>query len=106
MGLPPEVQEKWDKLDKKLKDVREREEAEQSSKKQKTEEEIAAERRGARAGSAFLSSVIGGGILGFGIDWLFDSTPWGMMSFLLLGFVSATLRAQAALKKSNEENQK
>ncbi|MBI1301985.1 MAG: hypothetical protein GC137_10090 [Alphaproteobacteria bacterium] len=106
MGLPPEVQEKWDKLDKKLKDVREREEAEKKNTNQKTEEQIQAEKRSARASSAFLSNIIAGGLLGYGIDWLFDTTPWGMMGFLILGFVSATIRASAALKKSNEENQK
>ncbi len=64
-----------------------------------TENEI----KSARAGSEFLASVFAGGFLGYGIDWLFGTLPWGMISFLVLGFVSGVYRANAATKQSNED---
>jgi ATP synthase protein I len=36
--------------------------------------------------AAFISSVAAGGLLGWGIDWLVDSSPLGLITCLLLGF--------------------
>jgi ATP synthase protein I len=58
--------------------------------------------KSARAGSEFLASVIAGGFLGFGIDWLFSTKPWAMILFMVLGFVSGVLRANNAMKKNNK----
>lgn len=60
--------------------------------------------KSARAGSEFLASVFAGGFLGYGIDWLLGTLPWGMILFLVLGFASGVYRANAAIKQSNEEN--
>jgi ATP synthase protein I len=36
--------------------------------------------------AAFISSVAAGGLLGWGMDWLVDSSPWGLITCVLLGF--------------------
>jgi len=51
------------------------------------------------AGSEFLGTVIAGGLLGYGIDWYAGTTPWGMLFFIVMGFVSGVYRANAAMKQ-------
>lgn len=63
-----------------------------------TPEADTAPSKGARAGSEFLANVFAGGLIGFGIDWFFKTQPWGMLFFLIMGFVSAVFRANAAMK--------
>lgn len=53
--------------------------------------------KGSRAASEFLANVISGGLIGYGVDWLFDTQPWGLLFFLVMGFVSAVFRANAAM---------
>jgi ATP synthase protein I len=40
-------------------------------------------------GSNFATAPIVGGALGYGIDWLIGTYPWGMVGGIALGFVSA-----------------
>jgi len=54
-----------------------------------------------KAGSEFLSTVIGAGLLGFGIDRYFEIQPWAMIILLLAGFVGATMRAQHLMNKKD-----
>lgn len=54
--------------------------------------------KNSRVGSEFLGSVAGGAILGYGIDWYFNTLPWGFLFFLVMGFVSAVYRANAAMQ--------
>lgn len=54
-----------------------------------------------RAGSEFLGTVIGAGLLGFGIDRHFEIQPWAMIILLFVGFVSATMRAQHLMNKKD-----
>lgn len=56
-----------------------------------------------KAGSEFLGTVIASGILGFGVDHFFGTTPWGMIALLLLGFVSATIRAQKQMQEPDDD---
>jgi ATP synthase protein I len=58
--------------------------------------------RGARAGSAFLGAVIGGSVLGYGIDAFTGITPWGMILMMLTGFVAGVYSANGIMKKSSE----
>lgn len=44
-----------------------------------------------KLGSEFVAGVIVGFVIGYGIDYLFGTTPWGMIVFLLLGFAAGTL---------------
>jgi ATP synthase protein I len=44
-----------------------------------------------RVGSEFIAAVIVGGGIGWGVDRLFGSSPWGMIAFLLLGFAAGVM---------------
>ncbi|GJE55393.1 hypothetical protein EKPJFOCH_1884 [Methylobacterium thuringiense] len=41
-----------------------------------------------RLSTEFVAGVIAGGILGWIFDRLFGTAPWGLMVFLLLGFLT------------------
>ena len=60
------------------------------------------------AGYGFLGIVISSGILGFVIDKFAGTQPWGLMGFLVIGFVYATYKAQKSMQKydSTQEDQK
>ena len=45
--------------------------------------------RAASVGWNFVTSPLVGAGLGYGVDWLISSYPWGMVVGLILGFVSA-----------------
>lgn len=44
-----------------------------------------------KVGSEFVAGVIVGFVIGYTIDRLFGTAPWGMIVFLLLGFAAGTL---------------
>jgi ATP synthase protein I len=44
-----------------------------------------------RLGTDFVAGVILGAALGWGVDRLFGTGPWGLIVFLLLGFAAAIL---------------
>jgi ATP synthase protein I len=44
-----------------------------------------------KLGSEFVAGVIVGFVIGYTIDHLVGTTPWGMIVFLLLGFAAGTL---------------
>lgn len=44
-----------------------------------------------RLSSEFVAGVVAGGIVGFLVDKLFGSSPWGLIVFLLLGFAAGVL---------------
>ena len=101
MGLPPDIQEKYDKLDKKLKEANEEYDEDYGHMDPEEHAMSEDEKKSAAAGSIFLSSVIGGGLLGYGIDWFFGTLPWGLLFFIVMGFVSAVIQANAAMKKDD-----
>lgn len=41
-----------------------------------------------RLSSEFISAILVGTAIGYGIDWLAGTLPWGMIVFMLLGFVA------------------
>jgi ATP synthase protein I len=58
-----------------------------------------------RLASEFAAGVLVGAGIGWGIDWLFGSSPWGLIVFLLLGFVAGVLnilRSAGLAKKPGE----
>ncbi len=100
-----------DDFDKKIKkNISDIEQRIQSAKSKKDKQEIkqygeaakdsAEEKQGKRAASEFLANVIAGGFLGFIIDKYFDSAPLGIIFFIIMGFVSGVLRANATMKKN------
>lgn len=44
-----------------------------------------------RLGADFVAGILVGGAIGWGIDRLFGTTPWGLLVFLLLGFAAGVL---------------
>lgn len=44
-----------------------------------------------RMASEFVSAILVGATIGYGIDWMLGSTPWVMIVFLLLGFVAGVI---------------
>jgi ATP synthase protein I len=52
-----------------------------------------------RMGSEFVAGVIVGFVIGYTIDRVFGTTPWGMVVFLLLGFAAGTLNVLRAAGK-------
>ena len=56
---------------------------------------------GANIGYEFLASVISGGVVGYLIDYFAGSLPWGMIVFIVLGFVAGVIRANKRMKDLN-----
>jgi len=44
-----------------------------------------------RVASEFVSAILVGAAIGYGIDWLLGSSPWVMILFLLLGFAAGVM---------------
>lgn len=44
-----------------------------------------------RLGADFVAGVVVGAAIGWGVDALFGSSPWGLIVFLLLGFAAGLL---------------
>ena len=44
-----------------------------------------------RLGSEFISGVLVGGLIGYTIDEVFGISPWGLIIFILLGFLAGML---------------
>ncbi len=49
-----------------------------------------------RLSSEFLAGVLVGFALGWGFDWMFGTSPWGLIGFVLLGFCAAVLNVLRA----------
>jgi ATP synthase protein I len=47
--------------------------------------------RGLRLSTELVAGVVVGGALGWGIDWVLGTSPWGFIVLLLLGFVAGIL---------------
>ena len=58
--------------------------------------------RGYRLASEFVASIVVGGALGYGIDFVAHTRPWAMIVLLLLGFAAGVrniVRASAEMNK-------
>ncbi len=58
--------------------------------------------RSSRAGSEFLANIFAGALIGYLIDSFFNTEPWGLIFMMVMGFVSGVYRANAAMKKNND----
>ncbi len=104
MALPPEIKKKMNNLDKRIDSARKDYQEEYIDNTH--EDGSPEEEKSSRAGSEFLANVLAGALIGYGVDWAFSTTPWGMMFFIIIGFISAVLRANAAMKSENKETSK
>ena len=60
---------------------------------------------GLRLSSELVAGVLGGAALGWGIDRLLSTSPWGLIIFLLLGFAAGVfnvMRAAGVMAKQSE----
>lgn len=44
-----------------------------------------------RLGAEFVSGVLVGSLIGYGIDYFFAISPWGLIAFTLIGFAAGVL---------------
>lgn len=57
--------------------------------------------RGFRLASEFAAAIIVGALLGYLIDMVLPTRPWGMVVLLLLGFAAGVLNVVRATKEMN-----
>ena len=55
--------------------------------------------KGYRLASEFVAGTLVGGLIGYGIDWLFGTLPFGLIVFLLLGFGAGILNMARAANR-------
>jgi ATP synthase protein I len=69
--------------------------AEVKQERAEREPKVAIDRSGMSAGlrmaSEFASAILVGGLLGYGVDFLVKTTPWGLLFGFALGFVTGTV---------------
>ena len=56
---------------------------------------------GFRMASDFAAAVLVGVVLGLGIDAVFEVSPWGVITCLMLGFIAGVRNVVAAASKAN-----
>ena len=54
---------------------------------------------GMRIASEFISAIIVGAAIGYGIDWVFGIAPLAMIIFMMLGFVAGVLNVIRVTKE-------
>jgi ATP synthase protein I len=82
--------------------------------KKREQAEAAAPRRsdtrgfslGIRLASEFVAAIIVGAAIGWGLDWLAGTTPWGMIGFLLLGFAAGVVNVMRSAEKMASQETK
>jgi ATP synthase protein I len=60
--------------------------------------------RAFRLASEFVAAILVGLGLGWGVDTLFNTTPWGIIVLLLLGFAAGVLNVVRAAAEINAAN--
>jgi ATP synthase protein I len=64
---------------------------------------------GFRMAADFVAAIIVGAVLGWGIDAIFGTTPWGLLALLMLGFVTGVwnvVRTAQQVSKAAEPDDK
>lgn len=85
MPIIPEDDPKLQKLDQELKAARQEFEDDYNPKSKADEENVGL---GARAGVELVGAVIGGALVGYGIDYYFETSPIFFLSFTVLGIIT------------------
>lgn len=60
--------------------------------------------RGLRIGTEFIAAILVGAAIGFGVDHLFGTRPWGLLTLLLMGFAAGILNVTRVVAQMNAEN--
>jgi ATP synthase protein I len=58
---------------------------------------------GMRMATELVAAIIVGGAIGYGLDWLFRTTPWFFLGFFLLGFVAGVLNVLRAYERLRKD---
>lgn len=77
----------------------ERSERAESAKPPTSLQDASAYARGYKLVSEFAAGTLVGGLIGYGIDWLFGTLPFGLIIFLLLGFGAGFLNLARAANR-------
>ncbi|MFO1131303.1 MAG: AtpZ/AtpI family protein [Hyphomicrobiales bacterium] len=77
----------------------ERSEQTRSAKPPASLQDASAYARGYKLVSEFAAGTLVGGLIGYGIDWLFGTLPFGLIIFLLLGFGAGFLSLARAANR-------
>ena len=59
--------------------------------------------RGFRLSSELIAGVLVGAVIGWGIDRLFSTSPWGLIVFFLLGFTAGVINVMRAAGVANRD---
>jgi len=59
--------------------------------------------RGFRLSSELIAGVLVGAVIGWGIDRLFSTSPWGLIVFFLLGFTAGVINVMRAAGVANSD---
>lgn len=91
-------------LSDRLKDLSSRIAAEKSEQAESSKPSVSLEgaagyAKGYRLASEFVAGTLVGGLIGYGIDWLFGTLPFGLIIFLLLGFGAGILNMARAANR-------
>ena len=95
-------------LDQRLSDIRDNRklETDQSGNEQETAQaKASAMALGLRLSSELVAGVLAGAALGWGFDRLLSTSPWGLIVFLLLGFIAGVMnvmRTAGVMAKQSE----
>lgn len=77
----------------------ERHEQAESAKPSTSMQDASGYARGYKLVSEFAAGTLVGGLIGYGIDWLFGTLPFGLIFFLLLGFGAGFLNLARAANR-------
>lgn len=86
-------------LDERLSEVRkdrDNRSARQGSEKETASAKASAMARGFRLSSELVAGVVVGAVIGWGIDRLLSTSPWGLIVFFLLGFAAGVINLMRA----------
>ena len=57
---------------------------------------------GFRMAADFVAAILVGALLGWGVDEIFGTTPWGLVTLLMLGFVTGVWNVVRTAQKANK----
>ncbi len=83
----------------------ERSEQAESAKPPSSMQNASGYARGYRLVSEFVAGTLVGGLIGYGFDWLFGTLPFGLITFLLLGFGAGMLNMARAAKRMSPQQE-
>ena len=83
-------------FDVRLRALNARREAERDAEAKSREPDRSGWGQAFRMSSDFIAAIVVGALIGYGIDWLFGTLPWGLIVFFLFGFAAAILNVLRA----------